>query len=75
MIRENICYDDFVRERPYDAAQLDEMIVCSVLARRQADPAPQQEDKLTAPCEVSVGQPEDTDKDVIFKTMEAFRQQ
>ena len=26
-----------------------ERIVCSVLARRQADPAPQQEDKLTAP--------------------------
>ena len=26
MIWENICYDDFVRERPYDAAQLDEMV-------------------------------------------------
>ena len=26
LIRENICYDDFVRERPYDAAQLDEMV-------------------------------------------------
>lgn len=26
MIRENICYDDFVRERPYDVAQLDEMV-------------------------------------------------
>ena len=31
MIRENICYDDFVQEHPYDAAQLDEMVetVCS----------------------------------------------
>ena len=26
LIRENIGYDDFVRERPYDAAQLDEMV-------------------------------------------------
>ena len=26
LIRENICYDDFVRERPYDAGQLDEMV-------------------------------------------------
>ena len=26
MIRENIGYDDFVREHPYDAAQLDEMV-------------------------------------------------
>ena len=26
MIRENIRYDDFVRERPYDAGQLDEMV-------------------------------------------------
>lgn len=52
-----------------------ERIVCSVLARQQTVPVSQQEDKPTAPCEVSVGQPEDTDKDVIFKTMEAFRQQ
>ena len=31
LIRENICYDDFVRERPYDVGQLDEMVeaVCS----------------------------------------------
>ena len=26
LIRENICYDDFVREHPYDAGQLDEMV-------------------------------------------------
>ena len=26
LIRENICYDDFVQEHPYDAAQLDEMV-------------------------------------------------
>ena len=26
LIRENIGYDDFVRERPYDAGQLDEMV-------------------------------------------------
>ena len=26
LIRENIGYDDFVREYPYDAAQLDEMV-------------------------------------------------
>ena len=26
LIRENVCYDDFVRECPYDAAQLDEMV-------------------------------------------------
>ena len=26
LIRENIGYDDFVREHPYDAAQLDEMV-------------------------------------------------
>lgn len=32
MIRENICYDDFVRERPYDAAQLDEMVELMVEA-------------------------------------------
>ena len=31
LIRENICYDDFARERPYDVPQLDEMVeaVCS----------------------------------------------
>ena len=32
MIRENICYDAFVRERPYDAAQLDEMVELMVEA-------------------------------------------
>ena len=32
LIRENICYDDFVRERPYDAAQLDEMVELMVEA-------------------------------------------
>ena len=32
MIRENICYDDFVQERPYDAAQLDEMVELMVEA-------------------------------------------
>ena len=26
MIWENICYDDFVQERPYDVGQLDEMV-------------------------------------------------
>ncbi|MCH5261111.1 MAG: helix-turn-helix domain-containing protein, partial [Lachnospiraceae bacterium] len=32
MIRENIRYDDFVRERPYDVSQLDEMIELMVEA-------------------------------------------
>ena len=32
MIRENICYDDFVRERPYDMGQLDEMVELMVEA-------------------------------------------
>ena len=32
MIRENICYDDFVRERPYDVGQLDEMLELMVEA-------------------------------------------
>ena len=32
LIRENIGYDDFVRERPYDAAQLDEMVELMVEA-------------------------------------------
>ena len=32
MIQENICYDDFMRERPYDAAQLDEMVELMVEA-------------------------------------------
>lgn len=32
LIRENICYDDFVRERPYDAPQLDEMVELMVEA-------------------------------------------
>ena len=32
MIRENICYDDFVREHPYDAGQLDEMVELMVEA-------------------------------------------
>ena len=32
LIRENICYNDFVRERPYDAAQLDEMVELMVEA-------------------------------------------
>ena len=32
MIRENIGYDDFVREHPYDAAQLDEMVELMVEA-------------------------------------------
>ena len=32
MIRENICYNDFVREHPYDAGQLDEMVELMVEA-------------------------------------------
>lgn len=32
LIRENICYNDFVRERPYDAAQLNEMVELMVEA-------------------------------------------
>ena len=32
VIRENIGYDDFVRERPYDAGQLDEMVELMVEA-------------------------------------------
>ena len=32
IIRENICYGDFVRERPYDTAQLDEMVELMVEA-------------------------------------------
>ncbi len=32
MIQENICYDDFVREHPYDAGQLDEMVELMVEA-------------------------------------------
>ena len=32
IIRENICYDDFVREHPYDAGQLDEMVELMVEA-------------------------------------------
>ena len=32
LIRENICYDDFVRERPYDVGQLDEMVELMVEA-------------------------------------------
>ena len=32
LIRENIGYDDFVRERPYDAGQLDEMVELMVEA-------------------------------------------
>lgn len=32
LIRENIDYDDFVRERPYDAGQLDEMVELMVEA-------------------------------------------
>lgn len=39
MIRENICYDDFVQKRPYDAAQLDEMVelmVETVCSRKEA---------------------------------------
>ena len=32
LIRENIGYDDFVRERPYDAGQLDEMLELMVEA-------------------------------------------
>ena len=38
LIRENIGYDDFVREHPYDAAQLDEMVelmVESVCSRKK----------------------------------------
>ena len=38
MIRENIDYDSFVRERPYDAGQLDEMvelIVEAVCSRKE----------------------------------------
>ncbi len=32
LIRENIGYDDFVRERSYDAGQLDEMVELMVEA-------------------------------------------
>ena len=32
LIQKNICYDDFVRERPYDAGQLDEMVELMVEA-------------------------------------------
>ena len=32
LIRENIGYDDFVRERPYDAGQLGEMVELMVEA-------------------------------------------
>lgn len=32
LIRENVCYDDFVREHPYDAGQLDEMVELMVEA-------------------------------------------
>ena len=32
MIRENISYDDFVQERPYDVGQLDEMVELMVEA-------------------------------------------
>ena len=32
MIQENICYDDFVQEHPYDAGQLDEMVELMVEA-------------------------------------------
>ena len=32
LIRENIGYDNFVRERPYDAGQLDEMVELMVEA-------------------------------------------
>ena len=32
IIRENICYDDFVQEHPYDAGQLDEMVELMVEA-------------------------------------------
>ena len=32
LIRENICYDNFVREHPYDAGQLDEMVELMVEA-------------------------------------------
>ena len=30
MIRENIDYDSFMRERPYDASQLEEMLECEM---------------------------------------------
>ena len=32
IIQENICYNDFVREHPYDAGQLDEMVELMVEA-------------------------------------------
>ena len=32
LVQENICYDDFVREHPYDAGQLDEMVELMVEA-------------------------------------------
>ena len=52
-----------------------ERIVCSILTRQQADPAPQPEVKpAVTPWEAPAGQPVDTDEDVIFKTLEAFRQ-
>ena len=39
LIRENIRYDDFVREHPWDAGQLDEMVelmVEAVCSKREA---------------------------------------
>lgn len=52
-----------------------ERIVCSVLARHQTDPALRQEVKQTNITQIPAGQSDDGDRDVIFKTMEAFRQQ
>ena len=52
-----------------------ELIVCSVLARQQTVPVSQQEGKETNITQMPAGQSEDEDKDVIFKTLEAFRTQ
>ena len=52
-----------------------ERIVCSVLARQQTVPVSQQEGKETNITQMPAGQSEDEDKDVIFKTLEAFRTQ
>ena len=52
-----------------------ERIVYGVLARQQTDPALRQEVKQTNITRIPAGQSDDRDRDVIFKTMEAFRQQ
>lgn len=52
-----------------------ERIVCSVLARQQIVPVSQQEVKQANTTKMPTGQSDDGDRDAIFKTMEAFKQQ